>query len=398
MSRSQAGASPVSFVCSRTPGLLLTAAIAMAAEALSKQTAGLSPLLWASLGGIAVGTSLRAFTSTAGSAATGTQVQRWVEPGVVFAKQRLLRLGIILYGTKLTVAKIAGVGAAGLMADAYSVGSTLGLGLLLGKWLQMDAKLTVLISTGSAICGCSAVAATQPIVQAEPHQVAAAVGTVVLCGTAAMFIYPWLYAAIPWLAADPKLMGLYTGSTVHELAGVVAASNAMGPDVAAVAVVTKLVRVCCLEPFLLLLYYHQHRLGIGTAPTSANNNGKQEDDDKESGNDSTPLVGTAAGGGTATTTAAPTAAVQGRGVPWFALGFAGVALLNSAVELGPRVIGACGLASSACLAAAMAALGFDADLAKVKALGPKPVLVAAALWLNLLVGGGIVAKCLATWL
>jgi uncharacterized membrane protein YadS len=46
----------------------------------------------------------------------------------------------------------------------------------------------------------------------------------------------------------------------------------------------------------------------------------------------------------------------------------------------------------------MAALGYDADLAKVKALGPKPVLVAAALWLNLLVGGGIVAKCLATWL
>jgi len=213
-----------------------------------------------------------------------------------------------------------------------------------------------------------------------------------------MFIYPWLYTAIPWLAADPKLMGLYTGSTVHELAGVVAASNAMGPDVATVAVVTKLVRVCCLEPFLLLLYYHQHRLGIGSAPASANsNNLKQDDDDKEAGSDSRqPLVGAIAGG--QSSAAKPATAVRGRGVPWFALGFAGVALLNSAVELGPRVLGACGMASSACLAAAMAALGYDADLAKVKALGPKPVLVAAALWLNLLVGGGIVAKCLATWL
>ena len=151
--------------------------------------------------------------------------QRSVAPGVAFAKQRLLRLGIILYGAKLTVAKIMGIGAAGMLADLYSVGSTLGLGLALGHWLRLDAKLTVLIATGSAICGCSAVAATQPIVQAEPHQVAAAVGTVVLCGTAAMFIYPWLYRALPWLSSDPRLMGLYTGSTVHELAAV-----AMGPS------------------------------------------------------------------------------------------------------------------------------------------------------------------------
>ena len=294
--------------------------------------------------------------------------QRFVAPGVAFAKQRLLRLGIILYGAKLTVAKIMGIGAAGLLADLYSVGSTLGLGLALGHWLRLDAKLTVLIATGSAICGCSAVAATQPIVQAEPHQVAAAVGTVVLCGTAAMFIYPWLYRAVPWLSSDPRLMGLYAGSTVHELAGVVAASHAMGPDVAAVAVVPKLVRVCLLEPWLLLLFYHQHRLGLGPGPSG----GRAKLDGK--------LEAGVAG-------AAAAAVKGGRGVPWFALGFAGVAALNSAVGFGPAVTGACGTLSSACLAAAMAALGLDADVAKVRALGPKPVLLAAALWGNLLVGG-----------
>ena len=118
-----------------------------------------------------------------------------------------------------------GVGAAGLLADLYSVWSTLALGLALGKWLKMDEALTVLIATGSAICGCSAVAATQPILDAESHHVAAAVGTVVLCGTSAMFIYPALQQAVPTLAASNQLMGIYTGATVHELAGVVAAGS-----------------------------------------------------------------------------------------------------------------------------------------------------------------------------
>ena len=157
---------------------------------------------------------------------------------------------------------------------------------------------------------------------------------------------------------------------MHELAGVVAASNAMGADVAAVAVVTKLVRVCMLEPWLLLLYYNKHRLGLGS--------GK--------------LPG---GGGSSGVGNAP---AKGRGVPWFALGFAGVAALNSAVGFGPGVTGACGTVSGACLAAAMAALGLDTDLAKVKALGAKPALLAFVLWVNLLVVGGAVAHFLSGWL
>ena len=117
-------------------------------------------------------------------------------------------------------------------------------------------------------------AATQPIINAEAHEVACAVGVVVLCGTLAMFIYPALHAAVPALAASARLTGIYTGATnpnprpspspnpspkpnpdpspnpspnpgatVHELAGVVAAGNAMGPEVARTAVVTKPLRV-----------------------------------------------------------------------------------------------------------------------------------------------------------
>ena len=133
-------------------------------------------------------------------------------------------------------------------------------------------------------------AATQPIINAEAHEVAAAVGVVVLCGTLAMFIYPFLFGAVGSLAASPRLMGIYTGATVHELAGVVAAGNAMGAEVANTAIITKLLRVFLLEPWIIALYY----LGIGQ---------------KTKGSASDPKAG--------------------KGVPWFAFGFIGVATVNS---------------------------------------------------------------------
>ena len=131
----------------------------------------------------------------------------------------------------------------------------------------------------------------------------AAVGVVVLCGTLAMFIYPALFAAVPVLAANPKLMGIYTGSTVHELAGVVAAGNAMGPEVASTAVITKLLRVFLLEPWIIALYY----LGIGQKKTDAA--GAEAAVDSSKG--------------------------KGKGVPWFGFGFIGVATVNSVWGIPP---------------------------------------------------------------
>ena len=111
-----------------------------------------------------------------------------------------------------------------------------------------------------------------------------------------MFLYPFFFATVPSLAANPRLMGIYTGSTVHELAGVVAAGNAMGAEVASTSVITKLLRVFLLEPWIIALYY----LGIGQTKKDAS----------------------AAGG-----------AKAGKGVPWFAFGFIGVACYNSVLGI-----------------------------------------------------------------
>ena len=261
-------------------------------------------------------------------------------------------------GAKITFAKILGIGAAGLLTDLYSVASTLVLGFALGRALGLSEALVTLIATGSAICGCSAVAATQPIINAEAHEVAAAVGVVVLCGTSAMFLYPYLFSTVPVLAASPRLMGIYTGSTVHELAGVVAAGNAMGAEVASTAVITKLLRVFMLEPWIIALYY----LGIGQAKP-----------------------GGGAGG-------ASGASTKGKGVPWFAFGFVAMALYNSVWGIPSGVQRLFTTLSAAFLASAMAALGLDTDLVKVKSLGWKPLALAFALWANLLGVSFLVAK------
>ena len=122
------------------------------------------------------------------------------KPGVAFAKARLLRLGIILYGVKLTVQQIAGIGAAGLLTDLFTLATCFPLGILLGRALKIDAPLAALITTGASICGCSAVAAAAPVVDGEAHEVAAAVGTVVLCGTSASASSaPRLHACAPRL-------------------------------------------------------------------------------------------------------------------------------------------------------------------------------------------------------
>ena len=199
-------------------------------------------------------------------------------------------------------------------------------------------------------------AATQPIINAEAHEVAAAVGVVVLCGTLAMFIYPYLYQTVPFLASDPRLMGIYTGSTVHELAGVVAAGNAMGAEVVSRSVITKLLRVFMLEPWIIALYY----LGIGC---------KKED-------------------------GCVAVADKGKGVPWFAFGFIGVATANSVWGIAPRLQALFATLSAGFLASAMAALGLDTDLVKVRSLGWRPIALAFALWANLLGAGFLVARFL----
>jgi uncharacterized integral membrane protein (TIGR00698 family) len=115
-------------------------------------------------------------------------------PGVAFCSKKILRLGIVLYGFRLTLAQIVGVGAPALVIDAIIVTVTLGGGYLIGsRVLKMDKETAVLTSCGSAICGAAAVLGAEAALKTKPYKTAVAVSTVVLFGTLSMFLYPILY-------------------------------------------------------------------------------------------------------------------------------------------------------------------------------------------------------------
>ena len=113
---------------------------------------------------------------------------------VLLAKQRLLRLGIILYGFRITVQQIADVGVSGVI-DVLVLSSTFLITRLIGiRVLKMDRETVWLIGAGSSICA-AAVLASEPVIKAAPSKVAVVVATVVLFGTVGIVLYPFLLDA-----------------------------------------------------------------------------------------------------------------------------------------------------------------------------------------------------------
>ena len=248
----------------RLPGLLLVGLIAAASLYLAElpwlQAHGLSALTVAIVAGIVIGNTF--YPRLAPSSAAG----------VGFSKHWLLRAGIVLYGLRLTFQDIGHVGVSGVLMDVLVVASTFGLACWLGvRVFKMEREAAMLIGAGSAICGAAAVMAAEPVVRGRAAQVTVAVSTVVVFGTLAMFLYPALYALVQshgWLAMDARQYGLFTGATVHEVAQVVAAGRAVNEAAADTAVITKMVRVMLLAPFLIALSLWLAR-GARPAPTAA---------------------------------------------------------------------------------------------------------------------------------
>jgi uncharacterized integral membrane protein (TIGR00698 family) len=329
------------------PGILLTGAIAILANELSKspwmQAHGISALTLAIVIGMIAGNTV--YPRIAGVSARG----------VVFSKQTLLRAGIILYGLRLTFQDIGRVGVIGVIVDAIVLSSTFALSCWAGTRLfGLNRRTAMLIGAGSSICGAAAVMATEPVVRGRAEEVSIAVATVVAFGTLAIFIYPALYHLndrLHWVSITPFAYGIFTGSTVHEVAQVVAAGKAVAETTANTAVITKLVRVMMLAPFLVLLSAYLSR-------------------NSEEG--ATPAVKPHSWRGV---------------IPWFALGFIAVAGFNSLALLPRAVISTAIDADTLILATAMAALGVSTHVAAIRTAGVKPLALAALLFGWLIFGG-----------
>lgn len=291
--------------------------------------------------------------------------ETWV-PGIKFCTKQLLRAGIVLYGFRLTLSQVAQVGLSAVVVDLIIVCGTIFLGVWLGRLLKLDSDTALMTATGSSICGAAAVLGAEPVVKCESHKTAIAVSTVVIFGTIAMFLYPVMYRTGVLDGLDNMQVAVYTGSTLHEVAHVAGAGNAMDPTdaagIAGTATITKMIRVMMLAPVLVVMGFVLSR-----TRGKAKENGKNK------------IM-----------------------VPWFAFGFIGVICLNSLLQYltGAESVkdiplnGAIEYIDTFLLTMAMTALGTDTSIDKFKKAGAKPFVLALLLF-GWLVGGGYL---LARWL
>ena len=277
--------------------------------------------------------------------------QEWV-PGILFSTKTLLRVAIIFYGFRLTFQNIADVGLSGILISAIMVTTTFIIGYIVGtKVFKFDKETTILISAGSSICGAAAILATEPVIKSKPYKSVIAVSTVVIFGTLSMFLYPLAYKAgyIPFGNTE---MGLYIGGTIHEVAHVVGAGNAINQSVATTAVIVKMIRVMMIAPFLIIL-------SIWLAKTGKSSIGKTK----------TKIT-----------------------IPWFAIFFIAVAGFNSLNLIPANIVSGINSIDTFLLTMAMTALGMETNVTKFKGVGPKPIYIASILYIWLIVGGYFITK------
>lgn len=275
-------------------------------------------------------------------------------PGIQYCSKRILRLGIILYGFRLTFQDVLAVGMAGIVVDLIIVTVTILGGVWLGKLMKMDRDIALLTSIGSGICGAAAVLGAEATMHTKPYKTAVAVATVVIFGTIAMFIYPVVYRT-GILELTPTQMGIFSGSTLHEVAHAVGAGNAMGEQIAGVAIIVKMIRVMLLVPVLIILGWWM----ASFAKKDSGEGGKRK-----------------------------------VAVPWFAFGFLLVIGFNSFGLLPETLVAWINEFDTFLLTMAMCALGAETSFDKFKKAGAKPFILAACLFVWLMVGGYLMARYL----
>ncbi len=309
---------------SLAPGLGFTAlitalALAVSATELFSRTLHIGPLFTAIIAGAVLAAAARIPDAAA--------------PGVAFSAKRLLRAAIVLLGFRLSLSDIAHAGPAALIVIVLGSGATILFTVWLGRKINVPLKKSILLASGISICGASAVAAVDSVIEGEKEDAAFAIGAVTLFGTAAMFLYPAVFNLAHIPARD---FALWAGSSIHEVAQVAAAGSAIpDPATEALASTVKMIRVLMIIPLTLILIALGRKDGARTGGKKA-------------------------------------------AMPWFALMFFAAVALNSADIIPPQIKKLLVDASGVLMTAAMAALGLGISLKRFAATGRKALLLGLA--------------------
>ncbi|KQQ94412.1 hypothetical protein ASF62_09885 [Leifsonia sp. Leaf325] len=256
-------------------------------------------------------------------------------PGLRIAARRLLRIGIVLLGLKLSLGDIAGLGALTIATTVLIVVLTFAGTLWLGRALGLPGHQPLLVASGFSICGASAIGAMGGVVKARDDEQATPVALVTLCGTLAIAVLPALWHP---LGLSDLQFGHWVGAGVHDVGQVVATAQIAGPAALAVAVVVKLTRVLLLAPLVAVTAVVERRRSAEAA--------------------------------------GPRPAV----VPLFIVGFLVAVLLNSFLPIPDAVLAVADTVQTALLAMALFALGASIRIAQLARTGWRALVVGLTSW------------------
>jgi uncharacterized integral membrane protein (TIGR00698 family) len=161
----------------------------------------------------------------------------------------LLQVSVVGLGFGMNVNNALKAGKEGFLFTIVSIIGTIVIGILLGKILKIEEKISFLIATGTAICGGSAIAAISPVIKANEKQISVALGTIFILNSVALVFFPIIGH---YLNLTENQFGLWCAIAIHDTSSVVGAAGKYGVHALEVATTVKLARALWIIPIALL--------------------------------------------------------------------------------------------------------------------------------------------------
>jgi uncharacterized integral membrane protein (TIGR00698 family) len=161
----------------------------------------------------------------------------------------LLQASVVALGFGMDLHEVIKAGRSGFIYTALGISFALVVGLALGKFLRVRGNSSFLITTGTAICGGSAIAAVGPIIHADEEEMAVSLGTVFILNSVALLIFPLIGSALHM--TEPQF-GLWAALAIHDTSSVVGASSKYGASALVVGTTVKLARALWIVPLALV--------------------------------------------------------------------------------------------------------------------------------------------------
>lgn len=257
----------------------------------------------------------------------------------------LLQASVVGLGFGMNLEKSLQSGAEGMIFTVVSVITVMVVGVLLGRYMRIDSKTSYLISSGTAICGGSAIAAVGGVLNAKENEMAVSLGVIFILNAIALFIFPPMGH---FFGLDQHQFGTWAAIAIHDTSSVVGAGAAYGPEACELATLIKCTRALWIIPLAFFTMWFYGR-------------GSSADGERKSGKIS---------------------------IPWFILLFVAAMIFNTYVgseTLRPLYDGLV-IAAKQALIAVLFAIGAGLSLKVIKQVGVRPLVQAVILWIVIGVG------------